>query len=70
MYALWRTDINDLIKDIGESTSYVGETMHRNWEIHLGASYSLICVNKTSGELTFGQGESAFFFGRGERNDF
>ena len=37
----------------------------QNWEIHLGASYSLICVNKTLGELTFGQGESAFFWGGG-----
>ena len=32
-------------------------------ETHFGANYSLIFVNKTSGKLTFGWGESTFWEG-------
>jgi len=49
-----------LIKDhLGR---YIGEGNVVN-ETHMFANYSLICVNKTSGELDFGPGEATLFPG-------
>ena len=38
---------------------YIEEGNIQN-ETHLGAKYSIICVNKTLGELNFGRSESTF----------
>ena len=51
----------------GETTGYhldryIEEGNIQN-KTQLGANYSLNCVNKTSGELTFGWGKSTFFGG-------